>query len=111
MSMSRASSRKTPSQKAGAIAKRKAGAAIDGVSDAERELRLIPRLINGNVVCCDGHAREVMCDPKTGAWVARYAEGEFWKLNKRLEPILRADTHLVRRCNFSYPRPIEGLFK
>lgn len=71
------------------------------------QFTLLPRLINRKLVMSDGYPREVQFDPKSGYFVARYSEGEFWLLNKKLEPIVRAKRHLVRRCGFTYPRPIK----
>jgi hypothetical protein len=68
---------------------------------------LLPRLTNRKLVMSDGYPREVQFDPKSGYFVARYSEGEFWLLNKKLEPMVRAKRHLVRRCGFTYPRPIK----
>jgi hypothetical protein len=74
---------------------------------ASLKIELLPRLINRKLVMSDGYPREVQFDPKSGYFVARYSEGEFWLLNKKLEPIVRAKRHLVRRCGFTYPRPIK----
>lgn len=67
---------------------------------------LIPKLIGRRIVLSDGYPREVMFDPKSGHFVARYAENQFYHLNAKLEPTSRADRHTVRRCGFTYPRPI-----
>jgi hypothetical protein len=109
--MPRAKSRKqTPSQKAGAIAKRRGGPRlIEGQTEDEQAFHLLPRLSSGKVILADGWPREIGFDPQSGKFIARYAEGEFFLLNKKLEPIERAKPYLVRRCRFPNPRPIEGI--
>ena len=71
---------------------------------SDNEIRL---LINRKVILSDGYPRELSFDPRRGYFVARYAEGEFWLVDKQLAPTMRAPRHLVRRCGFSYPRPIK----
>lgn len=78
-------------------------AKLDSMSEAERKLALMPKLINGRVILSDGRPREIQPDPITGFYIARYSVGEFWIVNLALEPVKRATEQMAARAGFRPP--------
>lgn len=73
------------------------------MSQAERTVRLTPKLISGKVVMFDGRQARIAVDPLHEVVVAQFAEGEFWIVNKLLRPVERASEGQARRAGFDPP--------